>query len=458
MISLNVSDILNSFNDCVDLKQNNLCCGDFDALFENIFNMELSSLTEKDGGKIKYAFENGIKKEINSLEIDLCDGKKDSEDTLFIEKKSTKGISYDEYINSAPLSIFEFFNLPPPAENNIFDSNTKKPEQRIEMPRDLFSSSKKDIAMNLVSENTLNEVPKSDQDNSFNQNLNDAIPENAQKLFNILNRENSEIINDIKSLRFISNNNIEHYQPIDLRTTGKNELNIKKSFLKTEDISKVMIKENYIKFSRLYKKPLESEVLKNADNNFIVEREDSDKESYEFEIQPDINNFSDRNMLNKDVFVDRIKEDKVEFIKHENLFDELSDLLKCNAYEDKKEISIVLHPENLGKLKLKVKSDENGVSAYILTDNKAVKDEIFFKTNEIVENLNLQGFKVNTIEVRHEKEFQQTDLFSGFNQSKEQSFYGQNKQQSYNHQKNNPDEKVNLYKISYENQEVNFLV
>ncbi|MBC7764955.1 MAG: flagellar hook-length control protein FliK [Hyphomonadaceae bacterium] len=107
------------------------------------------------------------------------------------------------------------------------------------------------------------------------------------------------------------------------------------------------------------------------------------------------------------------------------------DKLMLLSKEGKKELTVTLTPENLGKLTLKVTADKDGMHASITTDNVHVKDAITQQSNLLRDVLREQGLKLNTIEVHYKGNAEGFNLFAGSGQQGQAQQYKSQQQKRF---------------------------
>lgn len=109
---------------------------------------------------------------------------------------------------------------------------------------------------------------------------------------------------------------------------------------------------------------------------------------------------------------------------------------KLNALKDEamSKISIVLRPENLGKVNLELVSTKEGLTAQMTTDNPQVKEILDKSLNSLRENLSNQGVNVSNVTVKIEEPQKQQNNQNMF-EYKEDQQQPDNQQASNNSQK-----------------------
>lgn len=98
-------------------------------------------------------------------------------------------------------------------------------------------------------------------------------------------------------------------------------------------------------------------------------------------------------------------------------------------------VSIVLQPENLGRVSVEIMSTKEGVVAKMLTDNQQVKDIFDKNIDALKNNLSSQGVNVNSIKVECTQEssnnamnFERDQFNQAFNNQQNSSQHGQTNQ------------------------------
>lgn len=118
-------------------------------------------------------------------------------------------------------------------------------------------------------------------------------------------------------------------------------------------------------------------------------------------------------------------------------------------------VTIVLKPENLGKISLELVSGKDGLTARMTTDNAQVKDLLDKNLDSLRTSLGSQGINVNNVTVK----VAETQSASGETLSFEQNEAGKGENSKQGHESNNrgelPDEEEILNQAFYTNEEEN---
>lgn len=97
---------------------------------------------------------------------------------------------------------------------------------------------------------------------------------------------------------------------------------------------------------------------------------------------------------------------------------------KLNSFKDEgmTKVTIVLRPENLGKVNLELVNTKEGLTAQMTTDNPQVKEILDKSLNSLKDNLSSQGVSVNSVSVKVEETQKQSnsDMFE-FNHGQPQA-------------------------------------
>lgn len=102
-----------------------------------------------------------------------------------------------------------------------------------------------------------------------------------------------------------------------------------------------------------------------------------------------------------------------------NLIRQITDQIRIFVKPDTTSMEMQLNPENLGKLTLHISSKEGIITAQLITQNQIVKEAIESQLVQLRENLELQGVKVEAIEVTVESHQFERNLSQGGSDSKE---------------------------------------
>lgn len=112
---------------------------------------------------------------------------------------------------------------------------------------------------------------------------------------------------------------------------------------------------------------------------------------------------------------------------------QIGEKITLGIKEGNKELTIVLHPEKLGRISVKISQQEQGVCANIITDNLKVKDELLKSFPELKECLATQGIKLFSMDVKLQENISGDKTFSGFGDSSGQNFGSQNNKNKFNY-------------------------
>lgn len=112
--------------------------------------------------------------------------------------------------------------------------------------------------------------------------------------------------------------------------------------------------------------------------------------------------------------------------------------------EDTTKISIILQPENLGKINVELINSREGMTAQLTTNNPQVKEILDKSLDGLKDTLSNQGVNVNNVTVKVEETQKQSDASFSFEKE-----MGQNQNQNQHQQPNN-DTKGNKYSFGNE--------
>lgn len=100
-------------------------------------------------------------------------------------------------------------------------------------------------------------------------------------------------------------------------------------------------------------------------------------------------------------------------------------------------VTIVLKPENLGKIELELVSSKDGLTAKMTTDSQQVKELLDKNINSLKDTLGSQGVNVNNVSVKVNEAQKQDTMFSFENQNRQGQAQQQNQSQNQSQQGNN---------------------
>lgn len=158
------------------------------------------------------------------------------------------------------------------------------------------------------------------------------------------------------------------------------------------------------------------------------------KEKQETEINPQHNIATETVLLPKEnnQFVFSEKDIFTQPVAFEDI-PAVGEKISLGIKEGKKELSIVLYPEELGRISVKISQQDQGVSANIITDNIKVRDELLKSCPELKECLSAQGVKLVSIDVQFQETTGDGKALLDFGDSGRQNFTRQNQKHRFNH-------------------------
>lgn len=230
------------------------------------------------------------------------------------------------------------------------------------------------------------------------ENIDDLNIEN--KIFESVKKEDG-ILNSEQFKKEDSKDNKEIYNsPVNYENTEEDTQQNKDYKNSTNDEQTTQNKEfSFNKDTKL--NDLENKIDVKIDDKIENKLEDKLENKSEIKIE-NTQLESKNNNFNKDV-VNDIKSNKtlhqnVKVDKHE-IINQVLDKAKLNINGDKTEMLISLKPENLGKLQLKIVSENGMIMAKIVAENQQVKEIIETNMNILKDSLMKQGVMIEGLSV-----------------------------------------------------------
>ena len=113
-----------------------------------------------------------------------------------------------------------------------------------------------------------------------------------------------------------------------------------------------------------------------------------------------INSFKEEVPENQEIVSNKTIESPFKSVPEgERLFNDIMKQMTWNIDNGNYKMSLALHPENLGHLRMNVSLQGDKLNARILVENESVKKIMDSKLSELVEKLNLNGISVKNIEI-----------------------------------------------------------
>lgn len=125
--------------------------------------------------------------------------------------------------------------------------------------------------------------------------------------------------------------------------------------------------------------------------------------------QPGINSFAGEVQGNAGAMSGKANDSPFKSVPEgEKLFNDIIKQMNWNVDNGNYQMSLALHPENLGHLRMNVSLQGDRLDARILVESESVKNLMDSKLDELIEKLNLNGVSVNKLEIVVQSDNSQT--------------------------------------------------
>ncbi|MCQ2535395.1 MAG: flagellar hook-length control protein FliK [Lachnospiraceae bacterium] len=172
-------------------------------------------------------------------------------------------------------------------------------------------------------------------------------------------------------------------------------------------------------------------VVSNAKASSNEKSDDSSEEEKEDAKESKVTVHHEHTVINANVedvnqtFTDYSSNEVLPQVNPREIIEQIVEQTKVSLSNNENSVEMILNPEELGKLLLKVVSDKNGqVAAHITVQNEDVKEALTAQMAVLKDTLNEQGVKIDAIEVTvsaHEFEENLDNQFSNEQQQGEQA-------------------------------------
>jgi len=286
-----------------------------------------------------------------------------------------------------------------------------------------------DNNINTIINNLISKIEEQLKSNENSIIINLEPPELGKIIFNFNSEKQlseMKIISDYEEIKTLIQNNISKLeQELNKKGIEIKNLNIQKVEISKSN-SEIVMKDSQEgieeETNNLFKKLSQPEIIKTQNNEIstkrskefftLLEKANSDEKPNTKSI---VNNLFNSE-VKSEIITDKPKIDTENNLPAQKIIDSVIGKIKQTIIENKTQIEIKLVPESLGKLTVKIVSEEGKLSANIEVKNIEVKQVIDSGIQKIKENLGQNGIYVDQINVSlsddNYKQHQQEAFFS----------------------------------------------
>jgi len=286
-----------------------------------------------------------------------------------------------------------------------------------------------DNNINTIINNLISKIEEQLKSNENSIIINLEPPELGKIIFNFNSEKQlseMKIISDYEEIKTLIQNNISKLeQELNKKGIEIKNLNIQKVEISKSN-SEIVMKDSQKgieeETNNLFKKLSQPEIIKTQNNEIstkrskefftLLEKANSDEKPNTKSI---VNNLFNSE-VKSEIITDKPKIDTENNLPAQKIIDSVIGKIKQTIIENKTQIEIKLVPESLGKLTVKIVSEEGKLSANIEVKNIEVKQVIDSGIQKIKENLGQNGIYVDQINVSlsddNYKQHQQEAFFS----------------------------------------------
>jgi len=118
--------------------------------------------------------------------------------------------------------------------------------------------------------------------------------------------------------------------------------------------------------------------------------------------------------------LDGVQPQAAKEISHSDILNQINKQLDVLKEDTTSKVTIILKPENLGKISVELVNGKEGLTAKMTTDNAQVKELLDKSLNSLKDNLGNQGVSVNNVSVKLNETQKQDNMFSFNEQTNQQ--------------------------------------
>jgi len=118
--------------------------------------------------------------------------------------------------------------------------------------------------------------------------------------------------------------------------------------------------------------------------------------------------------------LDGVQPQATKEISHSDILNQINKQLDVLKEDTTSKVTIILKPENLGKISVELVNGKEGLTAKMTTDNAQVKELLDKSLNSLKDNLGNQGVSVNNVSVKLNETQKQDNMFSFNEQTNQQ--------------------------------------